>query len=260
MATLDHAEEMPSTSTRARETLAATPTVQLPLLVLTNQQTAGRGQPGKNWFADDDSLTFTWCAEIGADLLRENAGVFALAAGLSVCEAITSLGIAGAKIKWPNDVLIDHHKVAGILVEQIRRPEFDLPVVLFGIGLNVNQSHIDAADLVAGPALSSAFSPTFPPASLQQLTGQSWDHGQLLKLILDTLSNDVATLDSASIIARCQARLAFRNRPIIFATPQNDRIAGFLVGIAPTGGLIIKTPGSTEIVYSGSIIGLAPDP
>ena len=103
------------------------------LIILAEQQTAGRGRRGAAWFSPaGESLAFSILvrpAEPKALWPR-----LALAAGVAVAEAIDAFGVE-AGIKWPNDVWIRRKKIAGILVEA----GTDFAVV--GIGLNVNCSN-----------------------------------------------------------------------------------------------------------------------
>lgn len=92
-------------------------------LVTAGEQSAGRGRQGRTWTAPPGR------ALLCSLLLREPPRLLPLAAGVAVAE----IAGTGARVKWPNDVLVDGRKVAGILVEG--RPQEGWAVV--GIGLNV---------------------------------------------------------------------------------------------------------------------------
>ena len=101
-------------------------------VVAAGLQTAGRGRLGRRWEAPSETaLTFSV-------LLRPPAGApvqqLSLVAGLAVAEIVESALDVSTQIKWPNDVMIDRRKVAGILAEARDG------VVVLGIGLNVNQT------------------------------------------------------------------------------------------------------------------------
>jgi BirA family biotin operon repressor/biotin-[acetyl-CoA-carboxylase] ligase len=93
-------------------------------LVTAAEQTAGRGRLGRGWFAPPGRSLL-----MSLVLRLEDASVVSLAAGVAVAEAIG----AQARLKWPNDVMVDGRKVAGILVEG--RPQEGWAVL--GIGVNV---------------------------------------------------------------------------------------------------------------------------
>ena len=125
-----HMRETGSTNARARELAAAG--APHGTLVTAGVQTAGRGRQGR-----------TWSAPAGSSLLlslvvRDFDALLSLRAGLAVAD----LAGAGAQVKWPNDVLLDGGKVAGILVEG--RPQERWAVV--GIGVN---AALDPAELPA---------------------------------------------------------------------------------------------------------------
>lgn len=115
------------------------PTPMAPLLVGCDDQRAGRGRRGRNWVSQPaHSLTFSLVFERQVAPQESLAG-YSLVVGLSLCEAL-SHEVAGLGLKWPNDLLRDGRKCAGILVETRR---FDGPGalrierVVCGIGLNL---------------------------------------------------------------------------------------------------------------------------
>ena len=116
-----HLRRVDSTNTRARELAAAG--APHGTLVTAAEQTSGRGRQGRTWTAPAGRALL--CSLV----IREPPRLLPLVAGVAVAE------VAGdaARLKWPNDVLVDGRKVAGILVEG--RPQERWAVV--GIGLNV---------------------------------------------------------------------------------------------------------------------------
>jgi BirA family biotin operon repressor/biotin-[acetyl-CoA-carboxylase] ligase len=92
-------------------------------LVTAREQSAGRGRQGRTWSAPPGKALL--CSLV----IRDPPRLLPLAAGVAVAQ----LAGAGAQVKWPNDVLIDGHKVAGILVEG--RPQEHWAVL--GVGINV---------------------------------------------------------------------------------------------------------------------------
>jgi BirA family transcriptional regulator, biotin operon repressor / biotin---[acetyl-CoA-carboxylase] ligase len=118
-----------STNERAKElAMAGAPGG---LVVTADEQTAGRGRRGNEWFAPAGS-----CLLYSA-LLRpfsaDGATLLPLAVPVAVCEAAEAVAPVRCQVKWPNDVWIDERKVAGVLVEA--RPEEGWAVI--GVGLNV---------------------------------------------------------------------------------------------------------------------------
>lgn len=108
---------------------------------VTDNQTEGRGQYKHAWqSAKDKSLTFTLAFKPGSG---DRLPLLTLCCALGVTRAIEKRGVSNCKIKWPNDLLINGRKVAGLLTESVfigPSPER----VLVGIGLNVNQENFGA--------------------------------------------------------------------------------------------------------------------
>jgi BirA family transcriptional regulator, biotin operon repressor / biotin---[acetyl-CoA-carboxylase] ligase len=104
-------------------------------VMLAEYQTAGRGRRGRAWLAPPGGaicLSLSWTfRDVPADL-----GALGLVIGVCELRALHALGIIGAKLKWPNDVLVDERKLGGILIE-LRAESAGPACVVIGIGLNV---------------------------------------------------------------------------------------------------------------------------
>jgi BirA family transcriptional regulator, biotin operon repressor / biotin---[acetyl-CoA-carboxylase] ligase len=124
--------ELDSTSTELQRRGLAAPDFSM---VLAETQTAGRGRRGRSWLSPPGLNVYLSC------LKRFEAGFaslsgLSLATGVIVLRALHALGIAGARLKWPNDVLTEGGKLAGILVEL--SGEYQGPcAAVIGIGLNL---------------------------------------------------------------------------------------------------------------------------
>lgn len=102
------------------------------VVILANEQSAGRGQHGRTWTCPPGAGILLSVLMFPPSALRRPVLLAAWAA-VSVCETIRLTTGQQAKIKWPNDVLVRGRKVCGILIEQSRG-------TVAGVGLNVNQS------------------------------------------------------------------------------------------------------------------------
>ncbi len=115
-----------------------------PFLVLAEQQTAGRGRRGRKWvspFAQNVYYSLVLRIDGG---LRQLEGL-SLVVGLAVMQALRELGVQGAALKWPNDVLVADKKIAGILLELVGDPA-DICHVVIGIGINANMQKAEEVD------------------------------------------------------------------------------------------------------------------
>jgi BirA family biotin operon repressor/biotin-[acetyl-CoA-carboxylase] ligase len=104
-------------------------------VMLAEYQAAGRGRRGRAWLAPPGGaicLSLSWTfRDVPADL-----GALGLVIGVCELRALRELGVSGAKLKWPNDVLVDERKLGGILLE-LRAESGGPACVVIGIGLNV---------------------------------------------------------------------------------------------------------------------------
>jgi BirA family transcriptional regulator, biotin operon repressor / biotin---[acetyl-CoA-carboxylase] ligase len=124
-----HFRRIDSTNERAKElAMAGAPGG---LVVTADEQTAGRGRRGNEWFAPPGScLLYSGLLQPFADT---GAPLLPLAVPVAVCEAAEAVAPVRCQVKWPNDVWIDERKVAGVLVEA--RPDEEWAVI--GVGVNV---------------------------------------------------------------------------------------------------------------------------
>ncbi len=141
-------------------------------------QSAGRGRRGRNWLAAPGGavcLSWSWCFAGHAAQL----GALSLATGVAVLRALDSLGMRGARLKWPNDLTTTQGKLGGILIEM--RSEAAGPVqVVIGLGLNVAlgqtaRAQIDQLGHTATDLVELAGNSSPPPR--EALVAALLDHG-----------------------------------------------------------------------------------
>jgi BirA family biotin operon repressor/biotin-[acetyl-CoA-carboxylase] ligase len=107
-----------------------------PFIVLAERQTSGRGRRGRNWVSPfGENLYYSLALQVDGGM-RQLEGL-SLVVGLALLRALRVAGVVSAGLKWPNDVLVDGRKVAGILLELSGDPA-DVCHVVIGIGVNVN--------------------------------------------------------------------------------------------------------------------------
>ncbi len=202
-------------------------------VAVTEHQTAGRGRSGRRW---DDVPS---AALLFSVLLRPPNGAqlpqLSLVAGLAVASAIEGEAGVPAMVKWPNDVLLDGRKVAGILLEASGTR------VVCGIGINVAQEGTDLPAATRSPA-----------TSLRLATGRLFDRGAVLAAVLRELERGyLAWLDGglSPLLGELERRNAVRGRRVRVA----DR-AGTAGEIAADGRLSIALDrGDVVLVESGEV-------
>ncbi len=110
-------------------------------IVITKQQTKGKGQRGKSWLSSDgQSLLFSLLLYPKCAIQQQFYLNKAIA--VSICQALSEINIK-AKIKWPNDIYVGKKKIAGILIENTINSS-QLKQSIVGVGLNVNQAEFSS--------------------------------------------------------------------------------------------------------------------
>jgi BirA family transcriptional regulator, biotin operon repressor / biotin---[acetyl-CoA-carboxylase] ligase len=205
------------------------------MVILADAQTAGRGQYGRTWSAPSGSSVLMSVLVFPPPELRRPAIMTAWAA-VAVAETILELTGRQAKIKWPNDLLLQGRKVCGILIEQGRG-------TVAGIGLNLNQTGENFAR--AGLPLAG---------SLGMATGMTFDHREVAKTIIERLDAEYDLLLSGerSILEACwKWRLGLLGR---------DAVAECFSGEAHRGRVVDVSFDAVSIEQIGkSIVKLAPE-
>jgi BirA family biotin operon repressor/biotin-[acetyl-CoA-carboxylase] ligase len=116
----------------------------LPVLVLAEQQTAGRGRRGRKWVSPfGQNLYYSVALRLDGGMRRLDG--LSLLVGLAVVDTLHDLGIKSAGLKWPNDILVGQKKLAGVLLELSGDPA-DVCHVVVGIGININMRESENVD------------------------------------------------------------------------------------------------------------------
>ena len=115
-----------------------------PFVIIAERQTAGRGRRGRKWVSPyAENIYYSLVLRMDGGM-RQLEGL-SLVVGLAVLRALRNVGISGAGLKWPNDVLVGSKKIAGILLELVGDPA-DVCHVVLGIGINVNMRVANEVD------------------------------------------------------------------------------------------------------------------
>lgn len=130
-------EEIESTNDKAKA--LAREGAKEGLLVIADSQSQGKGRLGRNW--ESPARTGIWMSLVlRPQIVPQYASQLTLIAGLSMCEVIQEVTGLEARIKWPNDIVINGKKVCGILAEMSAEIE-GINYIILGIGVNVNMKH-----------------------------------------------------------------------------------------------------------------------
>jgi BirA family transcriptional regulator, biotin operon repressor / biotin---[acetyl-CoA-carboxylase] ligase len=209
-------------------------------LVIADEQTSGRGRLGRKWFTPPQTaLAFSLILHPTADEIKYPARVTGLGA-LALTDAIASFGLH-AQIKWPNDILLNQKKAAGILVESVWMGDAPDTFVL-GIGINVLASSVPPADQVL-----------FSATSIETESGQAINRIKLLHDVLSSLIIWRPKIGTDEFIRTWETSLAFRGEEIQLMKENELPVSGKLLGLEPDGSLRLKVNNSSLTVQIGEI-------
>ncbi|MDQ4064934.1 MAG: biotin--[acetyl-CoA-carboxylase] ligase, partial [Actinomycetota bacterium] len=147
---LRYVDEIASTNTAAMEW--ATRGAPHGAVVVTDHQTGGRGRWGRSWFSLPGKL-LQFSLILRSELEVERHGLLTAALGVAVADALGPITGRATTIKWPNDVLVNDKKVAGILVET-HTTGSTIVIAVCGVGINVSLERDDLPPEIAARASS----------------------------------------------------------------------------------------------------------
>jgi BirA family biotin operon repressor/biotin-[acetyl-CoA-carboxylase] ligase len=216
-------------------------------LICTEHQQSGKGRRGRQWHSVlGGSLTFSvlWRFENG---LQSLSGL-SLAAGLAIARAVNRHSRHPARLKWPNDVLVNYRKLAGILVE-VQGDMHGAAFAVVGVGLNVrmNVAQRDAVDQAV--------------IDLAEM-GVTVGRNQLLAdclLELHTVLSLFRQRGFASLREDWLALDAYAGRAVALALPDARSVRGMASGVDETGAFLLRDAQATLRPYSGGEISLRLD-
>ena len=195
------------------------------LVIFAEEQTAGRGRAGNKWLSGrEDSIL---CSIV---LIEDkiNAELLSLTCAVAVAEVIDKSGRSRAKIKWPNDIMLNGKKVAGILLES--KMDNGGSTYIVGIGINCHQTKAS----FAGELHQTATSIDAESHSIS-------DRNLLAKRLLVSVGQwlKVAANNSEKVIARWR-ELSIQLGHRVSLIFDGSKFIGHCVGIDPEKGLILQ--------------------
>ena len=240
---VEYHDTLPSTNLTAVQLLG--PLLDnTPALVLTSNQSAGRGRKGNAWWSSGGALTFSWVVDAASlPVAAERRPMVSLAAGLAVRDALTELlPNCPFVLKWPNDVLIGDRKICGILVEQHSVDQRH--GVIIGIGVNVNNSLLQAPSEISQRA-----------TSLYDIEGRSFDLNAVIVTILNRLSFRITQLTSQPRLALAETnRHNVLTGRIVTLQVSEATITGVCVGVDDEGQLVLQSERQLHRCASGIVV------
>jgi BirA family biotin operon repressor/biotin-[acetyl-CoA-carboxylase] ligase len=203
------------------------------VVAVADHQTAGRGRLGR-----------TWEAPAGASLLLsvllrpalEPGRLHLVTAAVALAAAEACEQVAGVRpdLKWPNDLLVDDRKLAGVLAEA------DLPAVVVGIGINVNWG---ATDVPNGGV------------ALDQCAGRPVERGAVLDGLLVALESRVTDWDAVGTEYRQRCATVGR---LVRIDLGDETFTGTVADVSDEGHLLVDVGMCIRTVTAGDVVHLRP--
>ncbi|RMQ09771.1 Bifunctional biotin-- synthetase/biotin operon repressor [Pseudomonas viridiflava] len=228
-------------STNAEATRLIAQGAPMPLLVVAEQQTSGRGRRGRKWVSPfAENLYYSLVLRIDGGM-RQLEGL-SLLVGLAVMKVLRDIGVQGAGLKWPNDVLVGRQKIAGILLELVGDPA-DVCHVIIGIGVNVNMRSSSEVDQLW--------------TSIRLETGSLADRNRIAALIS-------SQLESLLAVHRKEGFVAFQDEwerghlwqgATVRLLSGAEAVEGVVLGVDSLGALRLEVNG-VEKSFSGGELSL----
>jgi len=224
------------------EQLLRSPNLSSGRVCLAEAQSAGRGRRGRGWVATpchNILMSMSWRFETGPAGL---AGL-SLAAGVAVLRALEEFGVRDAGLKWPNDILRDGRKLAGLLID-LRGETSGPSLVVLGLGLNVHLAPKDAA-LIDQPWIS-----------LRESLPAPVDRNRLAGLLVLHLGEMFRVFEQAgfeAFRAEWERHHLYAGKAVCLHAGHED-VVGTVEGTDAHGGLRVRVEGGAlRIFHSGDV-------
>lgn len=217
-------------------------------VAIAEHQTAGRGRHDRQWISTPGgslclSLSYRFPQSLPG---YSQLSALTLALGIAVADALSGIGLAGVRLKWPNDLLVGDAKIGGILTETIIRGDSDVMVIV-GIGLNIKLSPDLSKDKDAAWALSAT--------SLGAVMSEPPSMEKLSVLVIESLISACKTFAASGFVEYAERFPVYdwlAGKTVVVETP--DRvIKGAVAGIANDGALLVDTESGRREIHAGTI-------
>lgn len=221
-----------STNNEAKRNAGA---MRSPTLFVANEQTAGRGRLGRQFYSPNDTGLYM---SLYLDIESEYSDIVCMTSAAAVCvtDALVELCDVDPKIKWVNDIYLNDKKICGILCEGVNSSDKNkLSGIIIGIGINISTTD-------------------FPKELLQiaGAVGTNLDRNKLCALICDNIIQMQKSIKDRNFIDKYKERSMVLGNEITYIENGQAKTAT-AIDIDIDGGLVIKTGEETKTLCSGEI-------
>ena len=209
-------------------------------VLLAEKQLSGKGRKNRTWHSAK-GLNLTFSILLTNEILSElNPNHINLVASLAVAEAIDNLHQLKTELKWPNDILINKKKVAGILIETSIKGR-QVERIVIGVGINLNQ-------------ISFQGDFNFPPTSLKLEVNSDIDRETMLAEILNNFEEQLFSLEKSSENLLNEWRSKCKMIGDKITITENEKIkTGIFHDIDENGYLLLKRNNAIEKIHYGDV-------
>ncbi len=208
-------------------------------VLLAENQTAGRGRLDRNWESvAEQNLTFSIL--LNEDITPELLNIINLGTSLAVAQSIENLFQLPCELKWPNDVLVNKRKIAGILLDSSSKGS-EIKKVVIGIGINVNQPNFTGKFLI-------------PPTSIKKEFRNAVERERVLSEFLNNFEEIFETCknDPEKIILDWKSKCKMLGEKIKIQNNEEVKF-GIFEDIDEKGFLILKSGDKKETIHFGDV-------
>jgi BirA family biotin operon repressor/biotin-[acetyl-CoA-carboxylase] ligase len=216
---------------------------QAPFVCIADHQSKGRGRRGRHWLSPSAAniyMSLAWHFELSSDRL----GLLSLAQGVAVIRALEKIGVNGAWLKWPNDVLVNDEKIAGVLIE-ISAVRADSCDAVIGIGVNYQmpdnimpESAMHWTDVVHAAGDLLADRSALVAMLLHEAVGMCRLYQQKAMKIVSDIKHEVEV---------------FNNKPVTVLLENGERLLGTVMGVNELGELRVLVDGGERVFNSADV-------
>lgn len=196
-------------------------------LVVADEQTMGRGRLDRPWFTPPKTaLAFSLIlrpTDAEKPLLTRTVGLAALA----LADVLQTLNL-DPQIKWPNDILLNGRKLAGILIEAVWFEE-EVQSMVIGMGVNISKGAVPTTDILG-----------FPATSLESMLGYLPDRNVILHAIIANIIALRPHMGTDAFMSSWEKKLAYYGRQVRVEMGGEKSVSGEVIGLESDGSLKIR--------------------
>lgn len=211
------------------------------IAVLAERQTAGRGRRGRPWispYAANVYLSLSWRIPAAAAEL----GGLSLALGTAMARCVGELGVTGAGLKWPNDLVLGGRKLGGVLLEMSGEAAGPSQLII-GVGVNVRMAPSAGGDIDQ------------PWIDLAHASGREHARSDVAGRLLHHMVNALQDYERGGLavfLDEWRRHDTLAGHPVRVMLP-TEHIDGIALGIADDGALLLQTGNATRRFHSGEV-------